>query len=180
LLNIPTAITISRILLVPVFIYFVTVLKNSCSGALVFAVASATDFLDGYIARRSQQVTKFGVLLDPIADKILVISALIVLVDIELIPAWIAIVIIIREFLVTGLRLVAVSREIFISAEIGGKIKTGMQIAAILLLFVGHSHVIEWPNSGLLFFTGVVCLWISMVVGILSGIQYLIYFYKRI
>ncbi|HLC14722.1 MAG TPA: CDP-diacylglycerol--glycerol-3-phosphate 3-phosphatidyltransferase [Thermodesulfovibrionia bacterium] len=179
MLNIPTAITISRILLVPVFIYFVTVLKNSFSGALVFAVASATDFLDGYLARRSQQVTKFGVLLDPIADKILVISALIVLVDQELIKAWIAIVIIIREFLVTGLRLVAVSREIYISAETGGKLKTGMQIAAILLLFIGHSTVLGWTSAGLSF-AGVICLWISMIIGIFSGIKYFIYFYKRI
>ena len=118
MINVPTAITISRILLVPVFVYFVTVFKSSLVGALVFSIASATDFLDGYLARRSQQVTKLGVLLDPIADKILVISALIVLVDQELTSAWIAIVIIIREFLITGLRIVAVSRDIFIAAEI--------------------------------------------------------------
>ena len=179
MINIPTAITISRILLVPVFVYLVITLKSFFAGAIVFSVASATDFLDGYLARRSQQVTKLGVLLDPIADKILIISALIVLVEQELISAWIAIVIIIREFLITGLRIVAVSRDIFIAAEKGGKIKMGTQIAAILMLFVSHSNVIEWSSEGL-YFLGIVCIWISMVIGILSGIQYFIYFYKRI
>lgn len=179
MINVPTAITISRILLVPVFVYFVTVLKNSLVGALVFSVASATDFLDGYLARRSHQVTKLGILLDPIADKILVISALVVLVDQGLIPAWIAIVIIIREFLITGLRIVAVSRDIFIAAEKGGKIKTATQITAILMLFVSHSNVIAWSSEGL-YVLGIVCLLISMIVGILSGIQYFVYFYKRI
>ena len=121
-LNLPTVLTLSRIVLIPVFIY--TVNLHPLFGALIFGIASATDFLDGYFARRSGDITKFGIILDPIADKFLVISALIVLVDMSRLPAWIAIVIIVREFLVTGLRVVALSKDIVISADMGGKMET--------------------------------------------------------
>lgn len=93
-LNLPTVLTLSRIVLIPVFVF--TVYQHPVFGAVVFAIASMTDFLDGYLARRSGQITKFGIILDPIADKFLVISAMIVLVDMERLPAWIAITIIVR------------------------------------------------------------------------------------
>src|SRR4030042_4985479 len=105
--NTPTVLTLSRIILIPVFIF--TVYQHPIFGAVIFAIASITDFLDGYLARRSGEITKFGIILDPIADKFLVISALIVLVDIKRLAVWIAITIIVREFLVTGLRVVALS-----------------------------------------------------------------------
>src|SRR5512143_55878 len=136
-LNVPTVLTLSRIVLIPLFV--VSVYQHPFLGALVFSIASVTDFLDGYLARRSGQVTKFGIILDPIADKFLVISALIVLVDMEKLAAWIAIIIVVREFLVTGLRVVALSKDIVIPAETGGKIKTTLQIAAILCLILESS-----------------------------------------
>jgi CDP-diacylglycerol--glycerol-3-phosphate 3-phosphatidyltransferase len=144
-------------------------------GAAIFALASATDLLDGYIARKSKQVTKFGILLDPLADKLLVISALIVLVDMELIPAWIAIVIIAREFIVTGLRIVALSKDIVIPAESGGKIKMVAQITSILLLLIDKTSI----NIDL-YSTGITLLWIAMFIGLASGIQYFVLFWKRL
>lgn len=144
-------------------------------GAILFSIASLTDLLDGHIARKRGQVTKAGILLDPIADKLLVISALIIFVDMETIPAWIAIVIIAREFIVTGLRIVALSKDMLIPAEMGGKIKMGCQIAAILILFVDRTFVeID------LYAIGLTLLWIAMVLGVVSGIQYFILFRKRI
>ncbi len=145
-------------------------------GAVIFALASITDLLDGYIARRSKKVTKFGILLDPLADKLLVISALIVLVDIELVPAWIAIVIIAREFLVTGLRIVALSKDIVIPAESGGKIKMTAQISSVLILLVDKTTYINIDMYSM----GITLLWIAMLIGLVSGVQYFVLFWKRL
>jgi len=172
-LNLPTVLTLSRIVLIPVFIF--TVYLHPIFGAFIFSIASITDFLDGYLARRSGNVTKFGIILDPIADKFLVISALIVLVDMERIPAWIAITIIVREFLVTGLRVVALSKDIVIPAEIGGKIKTTIQIIAILCLIL-KSSIFDID----LYDIGVILIWIALVLSIVSGVQYTISFGKKI
>lgn len=120
-LNLPTILTLSRIVLIPVFV--IVVYQHPFWGAAVFGIASITDFLDGYFARRSGQVTKFGIILDPLADKFLIISALVVLVDMARLSAWIAIVIIVREFFVTGLRVVALSKDIVIPAEMGGNLR---------------------------------------------------------
>ncbi len=172
-LNIPTILTLSRIVLIPVFVF--TVHVHPLFGALVFGIASLTDFLDGYLARRSGDVTKFGIILDPIADKFLIISALVVLVDMARLPAWIAIIIIAREFLVTGLRVVALSKDIVIAAELGGKIKTTTQIIAILCLILNTSIF------GLdLYDIGIAFIWIALIVSIISGIQYTVLFAKKI
>jgi len=172
-LNLPTILTLSRIVLIPVFIF--TVYLHPFFGAFIFSIASLTDFLDGYLARRSGDITKFGIILDPIADKFLVISALIVLVDMERLSAWIAIVIIMREFLVTGLRVVALSKDIVISAEMGGKIKTTLQISAILCLILKSRFLFID-----LYDIGIVLIWLSLVLSIISGIQYTVSFGKRI
>jgi CDP-diacylglycerol--glycerol-3-phosphate 3-phosphatidyltransferase len=172
-LNLPTVLTLSRIVLIPVFVF--TVYLHPVFGAFIFSIASLTDFLDGYLARRSGQITKFGIILDPIADKFLVISALIVLVDMERLAAWIAIVIIVREFLVTGLRVVALSKDIVIQAEIGGKIKTTLQIIAILcLILMSRFFFID------LYDIGIVLMWASLLLSIISGIQYTISFGRKI
>ena len=172
-LNIPTVLTLSRIVLIPVFIF--TVYLHPVFGALIFGIASMTDFLDGYLARRSGEITKFGIILDPIADKFLVISALILLVDMGKLPAWIAIIIIVREFLVTGLRAVALSKDIVIPAEMGGKIKTFTQITAILcLILMGSIFGIDFYDVGL------VLIWIALVLSIVSGIQYTVSFWRKI
>lgn len=179
-LNLPTILTLSRIVLIPVFIY--TVNLHPLFGAVVFGIASITDFLDGYFARRSGDITKFGIILDPIADKFLVISALIVLVDMGRLPAWIAIVIIVREFLVTGLRVVALSKDIVISAEMGGKIKTTLQITAILCLIIkgSISSIDLYIFSIDLYDVGIVLIWLSLLLSIISGVQYTISFGKKI
>jgi len=172
-LNLPTALTLSRIILIPVFMF--TVYLHPLFGAFIFSIASLTDFLDGYLARRSGDITKFGIILDPIADKFLVISALIVLVDMERLAAWIAITIIVREFLVTGLRVVALSKDIVIPAELGGKIKTTIQIIAILCLILGRSIF----NIDL-YDIGIVLIWAALFLSIISGVQYTISFGKKI
>ncbi len=171
--NLPTMITISRIVLIPFFIVLTP--YNPFLGSSIFAIASATDFLDGYLARKRGQITRFGIILDPIADKFLVISALILLVDMARLSAWIAIVIIVREFLVTALRVAALSKDIVIPAEAGGKLKTGFQVAGILCLIIDLSI---GPID--LYDIGTVLIWISMVLAIVSGVQYTVAFWKRL
>lgn len=173
MVNLPTVITFGRILLIPFFIF--VVYTKPLLGAFIFVFASATDVLDGYIARKSRQVTKFGVLLDPIADKLLIISALVVLVDTGLIDAWIAIVIIAREFVVTGLRIAALSKNIIIPAEMGGKIKMIAQFASIFILLTSRSYL-----SIDLYSTGIVLLWIAMLIGLVSGVQYFVLFWRQL
>lgn len=172
-LNLPTVLTLSRIILIPFFI--LTAPDRPILGALIFGIASMTDFLDGYLARKTGQITKFGIILDPIADKFLVISALVLLVDMARIPAWIAIVIIVREFLVTGLRAVALSRDIVIPAEVGGKLKTFAQITAVLFLIISiDAFGIDLYDIGIIF------LWTALILSVTSGIQYTVSFWKRI
>jgi len=172
-LNLPTILTLSRIVLIPVFVF--TVYPNPLLGTLVFAIASLTDSLDGYFARRSGEVTKFGIILDPIADKFLIISALVVLVDMERLPAWIAITLIVRDFLVTGLRVVALSKDIIIPAELGGKLKTTLQISAILCLILMRN--ITFID---LYDLGIILISIALVLSIVSGIRYTITFWEKI
>lgn len=177
-LNPPIILTLSRILLVPIFIF--TVYHHPIFGALLFGIASITDFLDGYLARHFGEVTKLGIILDPIADKFLVVSALIVLVDMERLPAWIAIIIIVREFLVTGIRAIAFSKNIIIPAETGGKIKTTSQMIAILCLILVGS-VVDIDLYGFdLYDIGLILIWIALALSVISGLQYALSFWRRI
>jgi CDP-diacylglycerol--glycerol-3-phosphate 3-phosphatidyltransferase len=175
-LNLPTVLTLSRIVLIPFFV--VSVYHHPVLGALVFGLASITDFLDGYLARRSGQITRFGIIMDPIADKFLVISALIVLVDMERLSAWIAIILIVREFLITTLRVVALSRDIVIAAELGGKLKTTAQITAILCLILMGSVFDVLPFD--LYDIGLVFIWIAVVLSVFSGIKYTVTFWRAL
>jgi CDP-diacylglycerol--glycerol-3-phosphate 3-phosphatidyltransferase len=175
-LNLPTALTLSRIVLIPVFV--VSVYHHPVLGALVFGLASLTDFLDGYLARRSGQITTFGIIMDPIADKFLIISALIVLVDMERLSAWIAIILIVREFLITTLRVVALSKDIVISAELGGKLKTTAQITAILCLILTGSVFDVLPFD--LYDVGLVFIWIAVVLSVFSGVRYTMTFWRAL
>jgi len=134
--NAPNVLTVLRILAVPVVV--VALLNETPEGdviaAAVFALAALTDGLDGYIARRRREVTTFGKLMDPLADKLLVTAALVSLVSLDRLAAWVAMVIIAREFAVTGLRSIAAERGTVISASGLGKAKTGLQVAAIFAL----------------------------------------------
>ncbi len=174
--NLPTILTLSRIVLIPFFV--LSVYQHPVLGALIFSIASITDFLDGYLARRSGQITTFGIIMDPLADKFLVISALIVLVDMERLSAFIAIILIVREFLVTGLRVVALSKNIVIPAEMGGKLKTTAQITSILCLILVGSIFDNLPVD--LYDIGLVFIWIALVLSVTSGVQYTISFWKKI
>jgi CDP-diacylglycerol--glycerol-3-phosphate 3-phosphatidyltransferase len=136
--NLPNALTMLRIVAVPVIV--VALLEETPNGdviaAAVFSLAAVTDGLDGYIARRRSQVTTFGKLMDPLADKLLVVAALIALVSLDRLAAWVAMVIIARELAVTGLRALAAERGAVISASWLGKLKTAVQVAAIVALIV--------------------------------------------
>jgi CDP-diacylglycerol--glycerol-3-phosphate 3-phosphatidyltransferase len=144
-------------------------------GIAIFLAASVTDFLDGHLARRAGQITKFGIILDPIADKILVIAALILLVDMVRIDAWIAIIIIVREFVVTGLRFVALSKNIVIPTETGGKLKTVAQMTAIVLL------ILPGGIGGFDFYdVGLVLIYIALVLAVISGVKYAVFFWRQV
>jgi CDP-diacylglycerol--glycerol-3-phosphate 3-phosphatidyltransferase len=171
LFNVPNLLSLSRILSVPVFILLM--LEPSPVRALVagivFSLAAATDWLDGYLARKWGQVTRIGKLLDPIADKILIMSALVILVELrsDVVHAWIAIVIIGREFAVTGLRAMAASEGMIIPAETVGKYKVGAQIAAVLLLLLDY-----YLDKGWLTDLGRISLWAAMILSLYSAVRY--------
>ena len=178
-LNLPNFITLTRILLIPVFVVlFATPTPNrSLSAALVFAVAAVTDLLDGYLARRNGQVTTLGQLLDPIADKLLVLSALILLVNIDRVSALVAILIIAREVAVTGVRAIAAGEGMVIAAETTGKYKMALQVVAILLLILEDTFVSDLGNLHL---AGIVTLYLSVVLGYVSGGHYVWSFWKQV
>ncbi len=169
-MNIPNALSILRIVLIPVFILLLLPAgpETVCAGAFaVFAVASITDFLDGYIARSTDQVTKLGKLLDPVADKILTSAALIFLVQLQRVEAWIVVVIIAREFAVTGMRAMASTEGIVMPADRLGKHKMGAQITGILMLLLDNRFwIFDWH------FLGTIAIWVSMILALVSGVQY--------
>ena len=164
-------VTLSRMMLIPIFV--IVLMCNVPYGDLiamaVFALASLTDGIDGYIARKYNQVTDFGKFLDPLADKLLIATALMCFVELQRMPAWMAIIIIAREFIVTGLRSVAASKGIVIAAIMTGKIKTCIQIAASIcaFLFYGEAYMIG----------GYSIAWWAMLISTLftiySGYEYL-------
>jgi CDP-diacylglycerol---glycerol-3-phosphate 3-phosphatidyltransferase len=163
-LNLPNVLTLLRILAVPVIV--VALLGETPNGdalaAGVFALAALTDGLDGYIARRRQDVTTFGKLMDPLADKVLIIAALVSLVSLGRLAAWVAMVIIARELAVTGLRAVAAEQGVVISASWLGKLKTALQVAAVFALII-------WNPSP----TSVdVLVYLAVAITVISGADY--------
>jgi CDP-diacylglycerol--glycerol-3-phosphate 3-phosphatidyltransferase len=169
--NVPNLLSISRILAVPVFIILMLDPSplRALAAAAVFALASATDWLDGYLARKWGQVTKMGKMLDPIADKILIMAALVVLVEIksDVVHSWIAILIIGREFAVTGLRAIAATDGVVIPAESVGKYKVGAQITAVISLLLYPYFEKEWMTD-----LGRIALWVAMILAVYSAVQY--------
>jgi CDP-diacylglycerol--glycerol-3-phosphate 3-phosphatidyltransferase len=168
-MNIPNLLTAARIFLIPVFIllFLAPGPQRSVWAAVIFIIASLTDLLDGYLARRWEQITRLGKFLDPIADKLLILSALILLVDFNRVSAWIAIVLIGREVAMTGLRAIASSEGVIISAEPMGKYKLAAQVFAVVLL------ILDYKAPYLDFRVwGTALLWISMVLAIISAVQY--------
>ncbi|HEX4107936.1 MAG TPA: CDP-diacylglycerol--glycerol-3-phosphate 3-phosphatidyltransferase [Solirubrobacteraceae bacterium] len=164
-LNLPNLLTVLRILLVPVLV--VALLGHTSDGdvlaAVVFALASATDFVDGYIARARGSVTTFGKLMDPLADKLLIVAALISLVSLHRVAPWIAMVIIAREIAITMLRLGASFSGVVVPAGMSGKIKTCLQIAAVLALIASRHHRL-WVD---------VLVDVAVVATVLSGLDFI-------
>ncbi len=168
-MNLPNLITASRVLLIPVFVavFAKDSPTRSLLAALVFLLAALTDFMDGYLARRRRETTLTGKLFDPVADKLLIISALILLVDFNRVPAWMAIVLIGREVAVTGLRAMASAEGIVIPSAPTGKAKLVLQVVAILLLILDRqfppleSHA--WGLAGLA---------LAMTLSLVSAGQY--------
>jgi CDP-diacylglycerol---glycerol-3-phosphate 3-phosphatidyltransferase len=164
-LNVPNALTVIRILLVPVVV--VALLGKTSGGdllaAIVFATASLTDAIDGYLARSRNWVTTFGKLMDPIADKLLIIAALISLVSLGRLEAWVAMVIIAREFAVTVLRVaVGAGQHVVISANVFGKLKTAVQVAMVIALIAVHGRPL-WLS---------LLIYVAVAVTVLSGADY--------
>ncbi|MCB6994442.1 CDP-diacylglycerol--glycerol-3-phosphate 3-phosphatidyltransferase [bacterium 210820-DFI.6.37] len=167
-MNLPNKLTLLRIIAIPVFIV-VLLMGHRYIATIIFICASITDMLDGHIARKYNLVTNFGKLMDPLADKLLVMAALVCLVELSDVAGWMVIVILAREFAVTGLRQVAASEGIVIAAGITGKIKTITQMIAIPLLLLDN-----WPCRYIGFPLDQVFLWIAVVMTIVSGAEYII------
>jgi len=178
-LNLPNKLTLARIFLVPFIIVFLIAgekVPNYTAG-VIFLAAVFTDWLDGRIARSTRQVTTLGKLLDPIADKLLISTALIALVQVGRAPAWMVVLIVGRELAITGLRTIAASQSIIIHASEFGKYKMMAEVAAVTLL------ILDWPprlGIAAIPSLGPLCLWAAMVLSIISGITYFLKFWKVI
>jgi CDP-diacylglycerol--glycerol-3-phosphate 3-phosphatidyltransferase len=171
-LNLPNFLTLLRILAVPVVV--VALLDGTPNGdmlaAVVFALAALTDGLDGYIARSRDSVTTFGKLMDPLADKLLITAALISLVSLNRLPAWVAMVIIAREFAITGLRSIAADRGVVIAASWMGKVKTVLQIGAVFALIIFNPAPL-WTD---------VLVYLALAATVISGFDYFFGLRRRI
>ncbi|MDO7787456.1 CDP-diacylglycerol--glycerol-3-phosphate 3-phosphatidyltransferase [Desulforamulus aquiferis] len=169
-MNLPNRLTLARIFLIPVFLAVVTmrIKYGDFIAAAVFILAASTDGLDGYFARKNKQVTTLGKFMDPLADKLLVSAALIVLVELDKLAAWVVVIIIGREFMVTGLRAIAASEGVVISASKLGKWKTVTQIVAIVAMFL-HTFAIQIFG----FDFGMVAMSVAVFFTIWSGADYM-------
>lgn len=166
-MNLPNKLTMFRVILIPFFILFLSVpitAYDKWIALAIFIIASITDLLDGKIARKYNLVTNFGKFMDPIADKLLVCSALICLVALNKIPSWMVIVIIAREFIISGFRLIAVDNGVVIAASYWAKFKTTFQMIAVCLLIADIAY--------LQIFTQII-VWIAVILTIVSLIDYL-------
>lgn len=168
-INLPTKITLIRIVLVPLLLAFLIAPSrvNALVAALIFGAAALTDWLDGHLARSTHQVTTLGKLLDPIADKILLAAGLIPLVGLGRVPAWMAAIMLIREFAVAGLREIAAAEDVIIPATRLAKAKTFVQILAILFLILNYS---TWPLT--FHDVGFWLLTLGLLLSLVSGVDY--------
>lgn len=171
-MNLPNKLTMLRVILVPVFMVFAALCRYGTqdfnaglmlAAGIVFAVASFTDFLDGYLARKNNLVTDFGKFMDPLADKLLVVAAMLLFVEQHRMPAWALLLVVAREFAVTGLRLIAVDNGRVIAAAWSGKIKTASTMVAICLMLLWN---IPWLNT--------VCWVVIVVTTVYSGVEYFV------
>ena len=176
-MNLPNSLTVTRIFLVPLLVVVLLTkfegrqilgVPNEIVGAVIFALASLTDWADGYLARRRKQITPLGQMIDPLADKLLTLAALISLVQMDLAPAWMVAVILGREFAVTALRSLAYARGIAVPASPLGKVKMVAQVVAILALILAHGRMRQFHLDRV----GQAALWVVMVTALTSAADY--------
>lgn len=172
-MNLPNKLTVLRVILIPFFVFFLLfdpandTFKWIALG--IFIVASLTDMLDGKIARKYNLITDFGKFMDPLADKLLVCSAMIGLIELSRIPSWVVIIIIAREFVISGFRLIAADNGRVIAASYWGKFKTTFQMIMVILMIANLGDLISWYNL----LTQII-MWIALVLTIVSLVDYLI------
>ena len=168
-MNLPNKLTTLRVIMIPFFVFFMLTdaggSANKWIALALFVIASLTDFLDGKIARKYNLVTNFGKFMDPLADKLLVCSALICLQDLDRVPAWVVIVIIAREFIISGFRLVASDNGIVIAASYWGKFKTTFQMLMIIVMIMNLGGAFDM--------VGTVLMWIALALTIISLVDYI-------
>ncbi|MBN2468564.1 MAG: CDP-diacylglycerol--glycerol-3-phosphate 3-phosphatidyltransferase [Deltaproteobacteria bacterium] len=177
MLNLPNTITLVRIAFIPV-LFVLLLFPGKTVGlfaALSFLVASLTDFLDGFLARRQNSVTRLGKVLDPLADKLLITVCLIMLIPLRSVPAWIVAVIVCREVAVTGLRGIAAAEGMIIPAESWGKKKTAFQIVAIISLLLHYEYFYIDCHQ-----VGMALLYIALALTVLSGLLFFYWFFQKI
>jgi CDP-diacylglycerol--glycerol-3-phosphate 3-phosphatidyltransferase len=176
LTNAPNLVTMSRVALIPLVLLFIDNFSplRSFIASLLYLLAAAGDALDGYLARSRGQVSTLGKFLDPLADKLLVTAVLVFMVELSRVPAWVVVVIVGRDLTINGLRSIAAAQGLVIAASVGGKIKTGLQLVAIMMLMIhfrypvlGSGITVDYHRAGL------IVLYVSMVVSVLSAAQYL-------
>lgn len=168
-MNLPNKLTVSRVILIPFFVFSLLYQGGENQNlryvaAAIFVIASLTDLLDGKIARKYNLVTNFGKFMDPLADKLLVCSALICLIELGQLPAWMVIIIISREFIISGFRLVASDNGIVIAASYWGKFKTVSQMAMIIILIADFGGIFDMIGN--------ILIWVSLILTVVSLIDY--------
>lgn len=167
-LNLPNKLSLFRIFLVPFLVVLIITKYSSLLAATVFGLAMLTDWLDGYIARTTDQITTLGKLLDPVADKLLVCAAFISLVETNIVPAWVVVIIVGRELAISGLRSIAASQSEVIAASPLGKYKTVLQTVAVVLLIL---NLPPWST---------IALWLAVILTLVSGADYFFKFRQKI
>ena len=169
-MNTPNKLTLFRVVMIPFFVVFMLAPIGGAAAKwialAIFIIASLTDALDGYLSRRDNLITDFGKFMDPLADKLLVCSALICLVELDKIPCWVVIIIIAREFIISGFRLIAADNGVVIAASYWGKFKTASQMVMIILLIA--------DLGGVFYTIGQIFIYLSMALTVISLIDYLI------
>ena len=174
--HLPNLLTVGRVAAIPLLVMLLSFSGPVVSGvaALCFLLAGATDFLDGFLARRRQLVSRWGRFMDPLADKLLVSAALIMLIPLDRVPAWMAFIIIGRELAVTGLRALAAAEGIILDPDRWGKAKTFLQMAALFAL------ILHYPYYGLDFhWAGLMLLWLALITTVASGVGYFLTFFRQ-
>ena len=167
-MNLPNKLTILRVILIPFFVFFLISPFFDYIALAIFIIASLTDMADGKIARKYNLVTNFGKFMDPLADKLLVCSAMICLVDLKLIPVWVVLIIIAREFIISGFRLVASDNGIVIAASYWGKFKTTFQMLMVIVIIFNINLQLGWLNI-----LGTILIYVALVLTVVSLIDYI-------